>query len=102
MSKIIEIPASESISEVVEINAEKQNKPRKQLLRISYKATCNEIFICIACVILTITIISYILMLYQFTPGKQFEVAAASIKNIHPPQRISENSKTYSHSKSFD
>lgn len=102
MSKIIEIPASESTSEVVETNAAKQNKPCKQLMRISCKASCNEIFICTAFVILTITSIAYMLMLYQFTSGQQFEVAAASIKHIHPPQRISENSKTYSQSKSFD
>ena len=102
MSKIIEIPAIESISEVVEINAEKQSKPCKQLLQISCKASCNEIFICITCVILTITIISYFLMLYQFTSEKQFEVAATSIKNIQPSQRISEISKTYSQSKSLN
>ena len=100
MSKIIEIPASESISDEIEINAEKQKKPCKQLLRISCKASCNEILICIVCIILAITIISYILMLYQFTTEDHFEVADA--KNTRPFQSIGEKSKSFSKSKSFN
>ena len=99
MSKIIEIPASESISDEIEINAEKQKKPCKQLLRISCKASCNEILICIVCIILAITIISYILMLYQFTTEDHFEVAA---RNTRPFEGIGEKSKSFSQSKSFN
>ena len=102
MSKIIEIPASESNSEIGEINDVKESKRCDQLLRISYKTTCNGIFIFIGCVILAITIISYILMLIQFATDKEFEVTVSKTENSNRHFERSGNSKSFTQSKGFD
>ena len=102
MSKMIEIPASESNSEVAEINDEKESKHCEQLLRISCKTTCNGIFVFIGCVILAITIISFTLMLIQYATDKQFEVAVSKTENSNRHFERSDNSKSFTQSKGFD
>ena len=102
MSKIIEIPASESNSEVGEINDEKEYKRCEQLLRIFCKTTCNRIFVFIGCVILAITIISFIPMLIQSTTDKQFEVKVSKTENSNRHFERSGNSKSFTQSRGFD
>lgn len=102
MNKIIEIPVSESNSEVAEINDEKESKRCEQLLRISSKTTCNGIFIFIGCVILAITIISFILTLIQFATDKEFEVTVSKTENSNRHFDRSGNSKSFTQTKGFD
>ena len=97
-----EVSANEVISEeVIEINTGKKDERCKQLLQISCKKACKGIIISIGCIILAMMAMSLILM-FQSATEKQCLATPIKIENSNRKFVRSQNSKSFSQSKSLN
>ena len=96
-----EVSANEVISEVIEINAGIKDERCKQLLQIFCKRACKGILISIGCIILSMMAMSLILM-FQSATEKQCLAPPIRIENSNRKFVRSQNSKSFSPSKSFN